>query len=79
MLLPYLVIKKPQAELLIEWINIRLTQYRDDPPTDRMKTIFKMIRFMNIRGYGISHEEKLEIYQSTTWGRALELMKLMGS
>jgi hypothetical protein len=78
-LLPYLTVKRPQMELLIEWISIRLVQHRKSSKlTERALLLAHMLRFMNLRGYGLSPTEKLRHYQSTTWEPALALMKQLG-
>lgn len=48
-LLPYLVVKKQQAELLIEFIDLRLSQTFREKPSERMLTIFSKIRRLNRR------------------------------
>jgi hypothetical protein len=78
-LLPFLTVKRPQMEMLVEWVTLRLGQLRGSSEiTERGQLLQRMIRFMNLRGYGISPEEKLKMYRSSTWEPALALMKRLG-
>ena len=49
-LLPYLVIKAPQAALVIEFCQLRLAQRHSAEPTGRMLQIVETIRRLNRRG-----------------------------
>jgi len=77
-LLKYMTVKKPQMEMIVEWSEIRLSQTKTEKMTERAKLLQRMIRFMNLRGFGISPDEKFAIYQSSTWEPALEIMKQLG-
>lgn len=76
---PYLVIKRAQMEILLEWIDLRLASTKHDLTSPRQADLELMIRFMNLRPSQISDHEKYEIYESSTWEPALERMKQMGS
>ena len=73
-----LVLKWAQMELLIEWSEIRLSLGKSETMPERSTTVRNMLRYMNLRGYGVSPEEKLQVYQSLTWEPALERMRQLG-
>ena len=59
-LIPYLTLKRPQMELLVEWTSLRLSQHRDTKPAERALLLSRMIRFMNLRPSVLSPAEKAE-------------------
>jgi hypothetical protein len=66
-LLPYLVIKKPQMEILLEWIALRLSKRLKETTTDRQQLLERMLAFMNLPPSKISEADRLKIYRSSTW------------
>jgi hypothetical protein len=78
-LLPYLVIKKPQMELLLEWIQLRLSSTKHNLTSARQQLLERMLAFMNLKPSRVLEDEKLKIYRSTTWELTPEHTKLLGS
>lgn len=65
-LLPYLVIKAPQAQLVIEYCQTRLAQSRRDKPTPRMLQIYGELRRLNMRVARPVECRSPEVKSSTT-------------
>ncbi len=78
-LLPHLVIKRPQMEMVVEWVSLRLLQTWNEPYTQRQQDLEAMVRFMNLPPSQASEAERLQVYQSSTWEPALERMRLLAS
>jgi len=55
-MLPFLVIKKEQAELLLRFIAIRKQQGLHDQPTQDMLAIWQRVRALNERGFKFERE-----------------------
>lgn len=65
-LLPYLVVKRPQMELVLEFCRLRLAQHNHDPLTDRHLQIVAAIRALNTRGFSPSPDEASSAFLSST-------------
>lgn len=65
-LLPYLVIKKPHAELVIEYITLRRSMPHRFKRSERMDEIIAAIRELNTRGRPVSPSTSPDPSSSTT-------------